>query len=201
MEGDENRQLAGPEDATFGQAIQLRARMPAMKLRTQLVLIAAAYALVVAVAGAMIFARHMLYVLHPQETAAAGGMYAAGNTFLALIVAGMLMVPTFFLALVARNSERVSTVYARSLLCLSLTAPLSLGLLAIPAIGQGPMILGMVFLERLIASPVLVVAYICSRLLARFPRGKRLTLFALGVELLTFIVVVGWFFFPSAHRG
>lgn len=172
-----------------------------MKLRTQLVLIAAAYAVVVAIAASMVLARHMLYVLHPEETAAAGGMYAAGDTFLALIIAGMLMVPTFFLALVGRNHEGVSVVYSRSMLGLSLTAPLSVGLLAIPAISQSSGALGFVCLERLFCAPVFIVAFIASRLLASFPRAKRLTLYALAIELLTFVLSVAWFFFPGVHRN
>ena len=175
-----------------------------MKLRTQLVLIAAAYAAVLAASAALIFARYMLYVTHPQDAAAAGGMFAAGDTFLALGIVCLLMVPTFFLALVARQSENLSILYSRSMLGLSLTAPLSAGLLAIPAIGQssGALgVLGMICLERLFCAPIFIVAFVCSRLLARYPRAKRLTLYALAIELLTLIVNVAWFFLPGPHRS
>ncbi|HTR65932.1 MAG TPA: hypothetical protein VMH85_09170, partial [Terriglobales bacterium] len=107
--------------------------MKPIPLRQQLTLVGAGYALVFVAAAGLVFSRYMLYVLHPQDAAAAGGMYAAGDIFLALIIACMFLVPTFFLALVARASERISISYSKFVLGLSLTAPLCLGLLNIPA--------------------------------------------------------------------
>jgi len=179
--------------------------MKPISLRVQLGLVGAGYVSVVAIAGALIFARYMVYVNHPQDAAAAGGMYAAGDTFLALGIVCLLMVPTFFLALVARQSENLSILYSRSMLGLSLTAPLSAGPLAIPAIGQssGALgVLGMICLERLFCAPIFIVAFVCSRLLARFPRAKRLSLYALAIEFLTLTFNVVWFvLLPGLHRS
>lgn len=187
------------------EAVAVSATMPPMKaipLRVQLGLVGAGYASVVAIAGALIFARYMLYVTHPQDAAAAGGMYAAGDTILALMIAGMFLAPTFFLALVVRKSEHLSLLYSRFLLGLSLTAPLCLGLLSIPAVNQGPMLPGEILLDRLFCSPVVIVAFAFSRVLARFQRGKQLTLYALLIEVLTLILTVVLFLFPAGlHRS
>src|SRR5271167_4791658 len=99
--------------------------MPDMNhLRMQLRLVAAGYSLVVATGIVLIFVRHMLYVNHPQDAAAAGGMYAAGDLMLGVFIGCMLLVPTFFLVLVIRKSESLSTGYSKTLLGLSLTAPI-----------------------------------------------------------------------------
>jgi len=175
--------------------------MKPIPLRQQLTLVGAGYALVFVAAAGLVFSRYMLYVLHPQDAAAAGGMYAAGDIFLALIIACMFLVPTFFLALVARASERISISYSKFVLGLSLTAPLCLGLLNIPAVNQGPMLPGEILMDRLACSPILLVAFAFSRLLARFPRAKRLTLYALIIELLSLVAIAGWFLLPLTwHR-
>ena len=79
--------------------------MKALSLRVQLILVAAAYAAVLAIAAVLIGVRYLQYVEHPQDAAAAGGMYAAGDMFLEIFIACMLLVPTFLLALVIRKSE------------------------------------------------------------------------------------------------
>jgi hypothetical protein len=174
--------------------------MKSIPLRTQLSLVAAGYAVVLVTAALLVFARYLLYVNHPQDVAAAGGMYAAGDWMLEIIIGCMLLVPTFALALVVRKSENLSTGYSKVLLGLSLTAPICLGLLCIAAVGQGTMLLGWICLDRLLCSPVVIVGLVVSRLLARFDRAKRLTLYALLIEILTLTLMVGVFLLEARSR-
>ncbi len=174
--------------------------MKSIPLRTQLGLVAAAYAVVLVTAALLVYARYLLYVNHPQDVAAAGGMYAAGDWMLEIIIVCMLLVPTFALALVVRKSEPLYTGYSWVLLGLSLTAPICLGVLSIPAVGRGTMLLGWICLDRLLVSPVVIVGLVVSRLLARFEKAKRLTLYALLIEVVTLVLMVGLFLFAArAH--
>lgn len=176
--------------------------MKSISLRAQLGLVAAGYAVVLAAAALLVFARYLLYVNHPQDVAAAGGMYAAGDWMLEIIIGCMLLVPTFALALVIRKSEPLYTGYSKVLLGLSLTAPICLGVLSIPAVGQGTMFLGWICLDRLLCSPVVIVGLLVSRLLAQFDKAKRLTLYALLIEVLTLVLMAGLFLFAAEpHQG
>jgi hypothetical protein len=175
--------------------------MKSIPMRVQLGLVAAGYAVVLVVATMLVYARHMLYVNHPADAAAAGGMYAGGDLILEIMIACMFLVPTFFLVLVIRNSENLYTGYAKILVGLSLTAPISLGLVSIPAIGQSPMLLGFICMDRLFASPIVIVGLAVSRLLARFDRAKRLTLYALLIEVLTLVLMAGLFLFLGGRHG
>ena len=151
----------------------------------QLGLVAAGYAGVLAVAAALIVARYVQYVTHPADVAAYGGMYAGGDLMLEAFIGGMLLVMTFFLVLVIYKSERDFTIYSKVLLGLSLTAPLSVGLISIPAVNQGMNVLGEACMFRLFASPMVAFGIGASRLFARFPRPKKLTVYALLIEGLT----------------
>jgi hypothetical protein len=176
--------------------------MKSIPLRAQLGLVAAGYALVIATAGLLVCVRYLLYVNHPQDAAAAGGMYAAGDWMLELFIGCMLLVPTFVLALVIRKSEPLYTGYSRIVLGLSLTAPVSLAVLSIPAVNRGTMAIGWICLGRLLVSPVVIVGLAASRLLSRFDQAKRLTLYALLIEVLTLAFTAGLFLFAArAHRG
>jgi hypothetical protein len=176
--------------------------MKPIPLRTQVRLVAAGYAVVLVTAALLVYMRHLLYVNHPQDAAAAGGMYAAGDWMLEIFIGCMLLVPTFVLALVIRKSEPLYTVYSKVLLGLSLTAPLCLGVLSTPAVNQRTMLLGWICLGRLLCSPIVIVGLLVSRLLARFDQAKRLTLYALLIEVLTLALMATLFLFAArAHRG
>jgi len=176
--------------------------MKAIPLRVQLILVAASYAAVLATATVLVLGRYILYVRHPQDIAAAGGMYAAGDWMLGIFLGCMLLVPTFLLALVIRNSENLYIRYSKIMLGLSLTAPLCLGLLSIPAVAQGTMLLGWICLGRLLGSPVVIIGLGFSRLLARFDQAKRLTLYALLIEILTLVFMAAQFLLMArAHPG
>ena len=142
--------------------------MKSIPLRAQLGIIAAVYAVVLGVSGILVFMRYMQYVRHPEDVAAAGGMYAFGDAMLAMFIVCMLFVPTFLLAMVARQSESLSTGYSKAMLCLSLTLPLCAGLLAIPALEQSASVFGEICIERLFASPVVIVGLRRQRLADRY---------------------------------
>jgi hypothetical protein len=176
--------------------------MKSIPLRVQLGLVAAFYAVVLATAALFVFVRHLQYVNHPEEAAASGGMYAAGDWMLEIFIACMLLVPTFALALVIRKSESLYAGYAKILLGLSLTAPICLGVLSVPAVNQGTMILGWICMDRLLCSPIVIVVLVISRFLARFDQAKRLTLYALLIEVLTLAFTATLFLFAArAHQG
>jgi hypothetical protein len=171
-------------------------------LRVKLGMVAASYALVLATAIVLVYVRHLQYVNHPQEVVASSGMYAFGDWMLEIFIGCMLLVPTFLLMLTIRKSENLYTGYSKILLGVSLTAPICLGVFSIPAVNQGTMILGEICVDRLFGSPIVIVGLLVSRLLARFDRAKRLTLYALLIEVLTLVLMATLFLFAArAHPG
>ena len=168
-----------------------------LSLRGHLSLVAAAYALILGLSLALIVQRYLQYLRHPEDVAAAGGMYAGGDVMLGLFIAVLLLIPTLWLAFVARQSEALSTRYAQALLGVSLTAPVCLGVISIAAVNQSNSLLGEACLYRLICAPVVLVGIVLSRLLARFPQAKRLTSYAVGIEFLTLVLMVGLLFFSG----
>jgi hypothetical protein len=121
-------------------------------------------------------------------------MYAFGDLLLGIFIVGLFLIPTFLLVLVIRKSEVAYTRYSQVLLVLSFTAPIGLVTL-IPAVSRTDMFLGEFFLYRLLASPIVIVWFTFSRLFARFGRAKRLTLYALLIEVATFVLMVALFVF------
>ncbi len=158
--------------------------------RAQFGLVAFSYAAALAVGAILIVARYFQYVNHPDDVAAYGGMYAGGDLLLEVFIAGMLLVATFFLVLVIRKTEQAYTIYSKILVGLSLTAPLSVGLISIPSVNKGTALLGYVCLFRLFASPMVIVGIGMSRIFARFPRSKRLIVYALIIEVVTLILLM-----------
>jgi hypothetical protein len=75
---------------------------------------------------------------------------------------------------------------------LSLTAPISVGLLIIPVLNQWYW--GDACIFRLFAMPIAVVVLIFSRWLTRFARARRLISYALLIEGLTFIAIIAALF-------
>jgi hypothetical protein len=168
----------------------------------QLGLVAVGYAGVLAVAAVLIVVRYFQYVNHPDDVAAYGGMWAGGDLLLELFIGGMLLGMTFFLVLVIYKSEWEYTIYSKVLLGLSLTAPLSVGLISIPAVNQGMNLLGSACMFRLFASPLVIAGMGMSRLFARYPRPKRLTVYGLLIEAVTLAVLMALLILPvNFHRG
>ena len=67
--------------------------------------------------------------------------------------------------------------------------------------GQGNSFLGWFCMDRLFASPIIIVALAVSRVLAHSDRAKRLILYSLCVELGTIALMVSLFVFLAARRG
>jgi len=168
--------------------------------RLQLRLVGASYAMVAAVSALLIFQRYLVYVRNPQDVAASSGMYAGGDLLLEIFIGFLFLVPTAALVFVIRKSESCCTTYAKVLLGLSVTAPLSLGLLFIPVLNQWYW--GDAVIFRLFAIPLVVAVLIFSRWLTRFEGARRLISYALLIEGLTFVVIIAaLFLFSNARHG
>ena len=158
--------------------------------KIQIVLVACGYAMVLGISGILIAWRYWQYETHPADVAAYGGMWAGGDLMLEIFICGMLLLVTFFLVLVIYKYETAYTNYAKALLALSMTAPVSVGLMAIPAVGGRTSLLGYACMFRLFASPPVLVGLGMSRLFARFPKAKQKTNYALLIEGLTLVFIV-----------
>lgn len=174
--------------------------MQRISWNTQLILVACGYFIVLAISAVLVFVRHLAYVNHEADAAAYSGMWAGGDLLLELFIVGMLLVMTFFLVLVIAKSETAYTTYSKALLGVSFTAPLSVAIISIPAIGRSDSILGFACMFRLFASPLLAFGIGASRLFARFPRPKKLTVYALMIEGIT-LVLLAVFLFSGGHSG
>jgi uncharacterized membrane protein len=174
--------------------------MEASPSRLQLRLVQASYAVVVAVSALLIYMRYLQYVRNPQDVAASGGMYAGGDLMLEIFICFLFLVPTVALVFVIRKSESAYTAYAKVLLGLSLTAPISVVSLAIPVLNQWYW--GDAFIFRLFAIPIVVVVLIFSWWLTRFAHARRLISYALLIEGLTFVAIVaGLFLLSKSSHG
>jgi len=145
-------------------------------------LVALGYAAVLVVAAASLYGRHLLELQDPA--AASGGMAAAGDSILHLILGCLFLIPTAFLIRIIAKSEALYTAYSRFLLGLSLSAPICLGvvLLGDKYVAQS---LGWLCFFRILESPIILVGMVISRATARFDRAKRLASYALLIEGLT----------------
>lgn len=154
----------------------------------------AAYGLALAVSVLLVVWRYLQYRWYADDANQYSGMWAGGDMVLGVFIFCLFLVPTFFLVLVIRDSEPLYTRYAKVLLGLGLSAPLSLGLIAIPEVNQGQSLLGWVFFWRILGSPFVFLVLTASRLLGRFPLAKRLCSYALLIEGLTLVTMVVFLF-------
>lgn len=169
--------------------------------KAQLGLVALGYAAVLGMSAILIIERYLQYVNHPDDVAASGGMWAGGDLMLELFICGMLLVVSFFLVLVIRQSETAYTMYSKVAFALSVTAPVSVGVIAIPAVSEGISLLGYACMFRVFASPLVLLGIGMSRVFARFPRAKRITNYALLIEALTLVLLILLLFLPiHVHR-
>ena len=163
-------------------------------------LVGAGYGVVALTGGGLVFARYVQYKLHAQDADLYSTMWGFGDWMLELFILGLFLVPTFFLLLVIAKSEPASILYSKVALAFSLTLPLSVGLFFIPAVGQGWLV-GCPCLYRVLGSPVVLMGMTLSRVMARFPRAKRLASYALAVELGTLVLIVASLVLPVKLRG
>ena len=159
--------------------------------RWQLRLVAAGYAAVVAASVGLIFMRYLQYVMHPQDADQYSGMWAGGDIMLGWFICLMFVVPTVALAIVIRKSESSYTTYAKALLGLSVTAPLSIGFMFIPVLSHWQWAIPISF--RLFAIPIVIPVLIFSWWMGRFARARRLISCALAIEVLTLVGMIGGF--------
>ncbi len=171
--------------------------MEASPSRLQLRLVAASYAVVGVVSALLILERYLQYVLNPQDVAASGGMYAGGDLLLEIFIGFLFLVPTVALVFVIRKSESTYTAYAKALLGLTVTAPMSVGFLVIPVLNQWYW--GDACIFRLFAMPMVVGVLILSLWLTRFVRARRLISYALLIEGLTLVSVIASLFLLGRH--
>lgn len=118
-----------------------------------------------------------------------GGMAAGGDWFLELFLVALLLIPTFFLALLIRNSEAAYTKFAQILLGFALSLPASMAIMAINAVGQGNTWLGAICLYRIFGFPMTLIGLAGCCVLAKFKRPRRLILYSAIIELASFILV------------
>lgn len=168
--------------------------------RVQLGIAVAGYVAVVLVAAVLVYFRYLQYLKYPDDAASSGGMYAFGDWMLALFIGGLFLIPTFLLVLIIRQSESAYTSYSQILVALSLTAPICLAVLLIPAVNQLNSLFTEACLYRFLVSPLIVVGLTVSRLLARFDRSKRLTSYALSLEVVTLAALLALFLFSAGMR-
>lgn len=161
-----------------------------VSVRTKLTWVAVGYGAVLAASTCLVVWRYLQYRWHPDDANQYSGMWAGGDMMLGAFICCLFLVPTFFLVLVARESEPLNTGYAKVLLWLSVTAPLSIGVIAIPVVSQSNSFLGWACFWRVLGSPFILVGMAGSRLLARFPRAKRLCSYALLIEAGTLVIMM-----------
>ena len=174
--------------------------MDASYSRLQLRLVAASYATVAAVSALLVYRRYLQYLRYPQDAAAASGMWAGGDLMLEVFIFLLFLAPTAALVFVIRKSESAYTAYAKALLGLSLTAPLSAVFLVIPVLNQWYW--GDLCIFRLFAIPIVLMVLLFSRWLTRFARARRLISYALLVEGLTLVLgIASLFLFSKGPNG
>ena len=161
--------------------------------RTQLWLIVSGYAVVSVVAAGLLFGRYLQELTHPADVQAYGGMYAFGDAILGLFVAFLFLVPTVFLLRVMARFEAAYNTYSQVLLGLSLSAPVCLGLLWLGGNRVAQSVTAFCVF-RLWWSPLILVGIGVSRWMARFDRAKKLTFYALLIEVLTLGIAVALLF-------
>ena len=164
--------------------------------KIQLALVACAYVGVLAIAAVLIVWRYWQYETHPADAAQYGGMWAGGDLMLEFFICGMLLAVTFVLVLVIYTHETAYTNYSKIMIALSASAPVSLVLMAIPAIGKSNSLVGWACMFRVFASPLVLVGLVMNRLFARFAQAKRMTNYALLIEGLTIVFMVLMLFLP-----
>jgi hypothetical protein len=158
-----------------------------ISLRARLGFVALGYAAVLVVAAALLFGRHLQELQNPAE--ASGGMWAAGDMFLWIFIAGLFMVPTAFFIWVTSAFEAFYTAYSKILLGLSLSAPVCLSVFYLGENHGGEALVNLC-LFRLLWAPFILLGMGISRLVARFDRAKRFASYALLIEGLTLAIAV-----------
>ena len=149
-------------------------------------LVAVGYAAVFVIAAAWLYVRHLQELQDP--VAFSGGMAAAGDTMLNLIIGFLFLIPTAFLIRIIAKTEAAYTTFSKFLFGLSLSAPICMTVVLLG--DHAPQSLGWICGWRMLESPMVLVGMGISRFAARFDRAKRLISYALLVEGLTLLLPI-----------
>jgi hypothetical protein len=168
--------------------------------RIQLRLIAVSYAVVFFVAAGLLYHRQVWERDHFAEVVAESGMTAAGDTLLEIFIAFMFAVPTAFLIRVMARFETLFTTYSKVLLGLSMTSPVCLIGIYLGEKHVWQSAITFCF-YRFVFSPLILAGIGFSRLVARFPRAKRLSVYALLVEGMTMGIAVALILNAARHSS
>jgi hypothetical protein len=165
--------------------------------RTQFGLVGAGYAVVFVIAAAWLYQRHLVELQDP--VAFSGGMAAAGDTMLYLIIGFLFLIPTAFLIRIIAETEKVYTAFSKFLFGLSLSAPVCMTVVLLG--DHAPQSLGWICGWRMLESPIVLMGMGISRFAARFDRAKRFISYALVVEGLALVLPIAAFIvFAFIHR-
>jgi hypothetical protein len=151
--------------------------MQALSQRNQVMLIVTGYAAVTMFAVFEFFQRYLYRLREPIDSA--GGMAAFGDLMLSIFVFFLFLFPTFFLLRLLAQNQGFYGPYARVLLGVSITNPISVALLAAfhrSVLAQN------IFGERIWVSPLVLTVMIMSRILGRRSPSKRLMTYASLIE-------------------
>ena len=159
----------------------------------------AGYVAVILVAAVLVHFQHMQHVsdFNAQMSGRVPEFHPFSDWMAALGIGGLFLIPTFLLVLMIRESEAAFTNYSKILLAFSVTGPIC-ALVAFPAGMLADFLLKLCFF-RLYAMPAVIVGMVASWLFARFNRAKRLILYALLVEVGTFILGLTFFVYVFSH--
>ena len=156
--------------------------------RLQLELIGAGYA------AALMYGAYRFWIWHLYELRepidSSGGMAAFGEEMLTLFVFALFLVPTFFLLRLMAQSDGVYDVYAKLLLAVSVTAPISVVVLAL---FHRSLLIQDICGTRLWRTPCVLVVMAMSRVLGRRSPSKKLISWAMVIEAGTLIVAFAVF--------
>ena len=162
-------------------------------------MVGAGYAIVFVVAVAWLYQRHLVELQDP--VAASGGMAAAGDTMLYLIIGFLFLIPSVFLIRIIAKTEEVYTAFSKFLFGLSLSAPVCMTVVLLGDNNHVPQSLGWICGWRMLESPIVLLGMGISRVAARFDPAKRFISYALLVEGLTLVLPVAAFIvFAFMHK-
>src|SRR3954468_3363291 len=175
-------------------------RMKTIGWRIQVEVIATAYAVILLMGVYWFHQRTLQELSDPQAAMASRGMYAFDDEIFTVFLCLLCLVPTFFLLRLMRTNPVVYGTYARIVLALSVTAPVCAAALALHVAEGNDWIEGFCVM-RLWRSPLIFIAMVMSRLVARERSAKRLINYAMLIEVLTLAIAIAMAFVNDKPHG
>ncbi len=174
--------------------------MIAISRRKQWWFVGFAYLAVALCSAELVYDRYKMYAANPQDSAAASGMYAAGDEMLILFICFLFLVPTVFFLHLLSTYEKSYEVYSQFLFAVSLTAPLCLAWLFAGEYFKTQLLEGM-SLMRIFRSPLILILIGLSRWMAPTRLTKRLMNYSMLAEAGALALAVVSLFVSSKIRG